>query len=99
MFSLERTVPSGSELKITAPDSWVLSPTNAKDHIYFSKTYSSVNIDGANLVISVLEEISAESEVEVYVENALTFSEVASATGKFIVVATYAGITIIDDDG
>jgi hypothetical protein len=97
-FSLGKTTPSGSDLKITSPTgSWVTSGTDTKDHVYLSKKYSSVSINGAVLTLTLTESISAGAEVELYVESALTFGDSVTTTGNFLVETTYASVTINQD--
>jgi hypothetical protein len=97
-FSLGKTTPSGSELKVTSPTtSWVTSGTNTKDHVYFSKKFSAVSINGAALTLTLAESISAGADIELYVESALTFSDSASTTGNFLIETTYSSVVLNQD--
>jgi hypothetical protein len=96
-FSLGKTTPSGSALKVTAPtSSWVLS-TNLNNQVYLNKLYSSVAISGAAMTITLAESVSAGTDLELYVENALTFADTATTTSNFLIQTTYEGVTINDD--
>lgn len=96
-FSLGKTTPAGSLLKITSPTtSWAIS-TDLNNKVYFSKIYSAVSVSGATLQLTLSESISAGAEVELYVEGALTFADTATATGNFLIETTYFSVVLNQD--
>lgn len=68
-------MPTGSVIQITPPtdvDFIMSSDSNIlKNHIFSTKLWSGVILSGNSLYITFMEELDAEEQIEIYIENAI----------------------------
>lgn len=96
-FRLRHTLPAGGEIAIeSGTGSWTVNTSDEENYIYLSKVYESVVASSNLITFTMAEEVSGDTDIELYVEKGVT-NPSTNTTSYFKIETTYENITFDED--
>jgi hypothetical protein len=99
-FSLANSVPRGGVLELTSPLTFKISSTNTMNQVWLSPLkYSAVSFSSSTLSITLAEDYTADTMLELFIDKAVDnpTSTTATSTG-FTLKSSWGDVTINTDD-
>jgi hypothetical protein len=98
-FSLANSVPKAGVLELTSPLTFKISSTNTKNQVWLSPLkYSSVSFSNSTLSITLAEDYTAETLLELFIDKAVDNPTSTTTTSTGFTLKSSWGGAILDTD-